>query len=121
MSYPQCARPIAADDLTVTLAAREELGREHDSAVIGEFLDRVGTSIDARVDARIAARDEGWRPPGRRAARSGVLPIASVVMGIPVTAIAMGTTHGGFTGLIAMIIGWGGLAAVNFVQSRPRS
>ena len=31
-------RPITQDDLAISLAVRQDLGREHDQAVIGEFL-----------------------------------------------------------------------------------
>ena len=46
-------RPVDPDDLAVTLAVRKDLGPQHDEAVIGEFLDRVGEAIDQRVDERV--------------------------------------------------------------------
>lgn len=111
--------PIERDDLAVTLAVREDLGPAHDDAVIGEFLDRVGHSIDARVDDRMGAssRQASHQPAQNRSAALG---FASIGMGIPITAIALGTTSGGPSGVIAMIVAWGGIAAVNFAHTRPR-
>jgi NCAIR mutase (PurE)-related protein len=39
-------------------------------------------------------------------------------MGIPITAIALGTTGGGVAGIVAMLISWGGIALVNLVHAR---
>jgi NCAIR mutase (PurE)-related protein len=39
-------------------------------------------------------------------------------MGIPITAIALGTTGGGTAGIVAMLISWAGIAAVNLVHAR---
>ncbi len=111
--------PISRDDLAVTLAVRQDLGRGHDDAVIGEFLDRVGSSIDARVDQRVAAVPSA---APRRAAgpASQALGFASIGMGIPITAIALGTTNGHGNGVVAMIVAWGGIAAVNFAHTWRR-
>lgn len=105
------ARPIAADDVAVTLAVRADLGPAHEPAVIAEFLDRVGAQIDQRVDARVAAlRAEQPRPD------RGGPPIAffSLIFGIPITAISAG--HG----LGAMLVAWGGIAAVNLADALRR-
>jgi hypothetical protein len=115
----QPAGPIQPDDLAVTLAVREELGPQHDPAVIGEFLDRVGASIDARVDERLAARKAlPGLPADRRGGGSPALGFASIGMGIPITAIALGTTNGGADGIVALIVAWAGIAAVNFAYAR---
>lgn len=104
-------RTISADDVAVTLAVRDDLGPQHDPAVIAEFLDRVGGAIDARVDERLAAA----RPPER--ASEGGPPIAffSLIFGIPITAIA-----GGQAGLGGIAIAWGGIAAVNLAHALRR-
>src|SRR5882724_9029014 len=48
--------PVRPEDLEVTLAVRRDLGAGNDQAVIGEFLDRLGSAIDDQVDARV-----GWK------------------------------------------------------------
>jgi hypothetical protein len=113
--------PIDPDQLAVTMAVRKDLGAEHDPAVIGEFLDRVGDAIDRRVDARLAARKA---LPGLPADRSGGgstgLGFASVAMGIPITAIVLGNTDGGVDGIAGLIVAWAGIAAVNLAYARRR-
>ena len=105
-------RPLAlsAEDVAVSLAVRSDLGAEHEPAVIAEFLDRVGSAIDDRVDARLAERKQGARVAGSRLA----LPLASLVLGIPITAIAAEQ------GVGAMLVSWGGIAAVNVADALRR-
>ncbi|MEO6205362.1 MAG: hypothetical protein ABIO67_08275 [Mycobacteriales bacterium] len=106
--------PITRDDLAVTLAVRNDLTPAHDDAVIGEFLARVGDQIDARVDERVAAVA---KPSGK--GDPDALPIVSLVMGIPITAIVMGTTDG-VSSLLGLAIVWTGIAVVNFAHGRQR-
>ena len=58
---------------------------------------------------------EGFRSPSRAAP---TLAAASIGMGIPITAITLGTTGGGAAGIVAMLISWAGIAAVNLVHAR---
>lgn len=104
-------RVLSAEDVAVTLAVRDDLGPEHDPAVIAEFLDRVGGAIDRRVDERLAALRTEWARPER----SGP-PIAffSLIFGIPITAISASQ------GLGAMVIAWGGIAAINVADALRR-
>ena len=113
-------RPISSDDLEVSLAVRRDLGPQHDAAVVGEFLDRVGAAIDERVDARLAAAKQlpGQRSDHRRPGPSP-LAFASIGMGIPITAIALGTTSGGVDGIVALLIAWAGIIGVNLAYGRP--
>ena len=114
-------RPISPDDLEVSLAVRKDLGPQHDSAVVAEFLDRVGDAIDARVDQRLAARKAlPGLPADRPGGGSPALGFASIGMGIPITAIALGTTGGGADGIVALIVAWAGIAAVNLAYARRR-
>jgi hypothetical protein len=101
---------VAADDVAVTLAVRQELGAAHEPAVIAEFLDRVGGAIDERVDARLSQRQEQVRP-GRSL---HLLPVASLVLGIPTTAIAAEQGLGG------ILVCWAGIAAVNVADALRR-
>lgn len=104
-------RTITADDVAVTLAVREDLGPQHDPAVIAEFLDRVGAAIDARVDARAAAA----RGPERPADGGPPIAFFSLAFGIPITAIA-----GGQAGLGGIALAWAGIAAVNVAHALRR-
>jgi hypothetical protein len=100
---------ITADDVAVSLAVREDLGVEHEPAVIAEFLDRVSGAIDERVDAQVAARLKGAKPR-----RESDLPVVSLIFGIPLTAI------GATQGLTGMLVCWGSLIAINIADALRR-
>ena len=102
---------ISADDVAVTLAVRRDLGAEHDPAVIAEFLDRVQTAIDQRVDERVAKLQEAPPPPDR-----SWMAIPSIALGIPITAITLGVNDGGVAGIVSLAIAWAGIAGVNIAH-----
>ncbi len=112
------ALPITAEDMAVTLAVREDLGPQYDDAVIGEFLERIGSQIDARVDQQVQERLAAAGPAAKRD-DDPALPICSLVFGIPITAIAMGTTDG-LSSLVALAIAWTGIGIVNIAHARRR-
>ncbi|MCX4753151.1 hypothetical protein [Kitasatospora purpeofusca] len=109
-------------DLDATLQARKELGPEYESELVDSFLARIDARLDARVERRVAERlgpaegygpTEGYGRPGygpRRFGRRSAtrLPIVSLVLGIPLSAIA--AESGGFWGLLVC---WGGIVGVN--------
>lgn len=111
-------RVLGGDDLAVTLAVRGDLGPEHEPAVIGEFLDRVGDASDARVDERLAARKQLPALPAEQGNGSAGLGFASIGMGIPITAIALNGPESDVLGLVAMVVAWAGIAAVNVAHAR---
>jgi hypothetical protein len=49
----------AQSELAATVAARKELGPEHEEHLIAGFLERIETEIDRRVDERIGHRRQG--------------------------------------------------------------
>jgi hypothetical protein len=101
---------ITRDDVASTVGARRELGDEMEPAVVEAFLDRVERAIDARVtESRPAARSESG------AGSSIALSIASLVTGIPITAIA---AEAG--GVIGIIVAWAGIVGVNLAHARQR-
>jgi hypothetical protein len=102
------------DDLAAAVGARRELGPDYEDAVLDGFLARLDRQMQERVDATVAersrttlAREE--RDPGL------TLGIVSVIAGIPVTAITTGTEE-----LAALIVAWGGIAAVNVAHAWGR-
>ncbi len=112
------ALPISADDMAVTLAVRDDLGPQYDDAVIGEFLERVGAQIDARVAQQVEKRLTDL-PAQKEKGDPEAVPIVSLVFGIPITAIVMGTTEG-ISSLAGLAIAWTGIAAVNISYARRR-
>jgi hypothetical protein len=95
--------PTAKRELEVTMAARKELGPEHDEELIAGFLDRIERELDRRVDERLARRG-----PAKR--RGSPLHAGNLVVCIPIIAIAGGI--GGLPGLITAFIVLGIVFAV---------
>ena len=102
-------KAITAEDVAVTLAVRSDLGAEHDPAVIAEFLERVESAIDARVDERVAQLQQAPPPPDR-----SWMAIPSLALGIPITAISLSAGENG--GILALAVSWAGIAAVNLAH-----
>ena len=104
------AAEIPREEAAAALGARRELGAEMEPAVVDAFVERVERSIDARLDTRgggRARRGQGSLP---------ALPIVSLGVAIPLTAIA-----GGIGGLLAILIVWIGIVAVNVAHARAAS
>lgn len=106
---------IPHQEAASALGARRELGAEMEPAVVEAFVERVEREIDARVDASLAERGRGGARP--RGGGDGRLALAFVSLGvaIPLTAIA-----GGTGGLLAILIVWIGIVAVNMAHVRGR-
>jgi hypothetical protein len=51
------------NDIAAAAAAHHELGRDYDAAVAESLIDRIGTEIDKRVDAKLRAGSSAYRPP----------------------------------------------------------
>jgi hypothetical protein len=90
-------------ELEATLAARRELGPEHERHLIDGFLDRIEHEIDRRVDERVAAR-----APAKR--RGSSLHPGNIAVSIPIVAIA--GAMGGLAGLIVAFIALAAIFAV---------
>jgi len=74
------------NELHAVVAARRELGPEHDEHLIAGFLEKLEKEIDRRVDERIAARG-----PRRRSGTA--LHPGNLALCIPIVAIAGGIGH----------------------------
>lgn len=106
---------LPRDDIEAALEARRELGPEMEPAVVDAFADRMERAIEARVDARLA-ESSASRPSRRSEVADHVLPVVSLGVAIPLTAIASATS-----GWLAVLIVWIGLVAVNWAYAqRPR-
>ena len=101
------------DDLSAAIGARRELGRDYEPEVVDSFLERV----DRRIDERVESRVRQGAPPGPatdRAHGTG-LAVASLALGIPLSAIA-----GEFGDLPGLVSAWLGIVGVNVVQAWGR-
>ena len=102
-----------ADEIRAAAETHRELPPEYHNAVIESFLSKVDREIDARVDARMA----GYGPSRVRSMRSrtpALFVLASLVAGIPLSAIAVaaGQHPAGFWGLLVV---WIGIVVIDIV------
>ena len=95
---------VPREDLQASLAARRELGPDHEPELVESFL--------ARIEQRLEKRPAH---PARREGREGsfVLAMVSVGAGIPLTAIALN-----LSGLVALLVVWIGIVLVNLGYQR---
>ncbi len=83
---------MSPEEIRAAAETHHELGPAYRDAVIESFLDKVGSQIDARVDARLAQQQAPQPPAGNQPGPSGspmTLAITSVALGIPFSAIAV--------------------------------
>lgn len=114
--------PELKKDLDATLQARSELGAEYESALIESFLEKVEQRLDVTVDRRIRrqlAEQQMVIARGSRSPNSSEgfgerfgFGIISLILAIPLSAIAAGTTD--FAGLLVC---WLGIFGVNAVYA----
>jgi uncharacterized membrane protein len=109
-------------ELDATLRARRELGEEYEPALVDSFLEKVDQRIDAAVERRLRrqlAEQQMQVARGTRSPRGTDswgerfgFAIVSLVLAIPLSAIAGGMGH--LPGLVAT---WIGIVGVNVVQA----
>ena len=108
------AGDMPRDEAEAALAARQELGRDYEPAIVDSFVDRLDKAIDARVAEHV---ERAGSRPAPKPDRSGLaLAVVSMGCGIPLTAIA-----GRIADLPGMLIAWIGIVLVNIayaMQSR---
>jgi hypothetical protein len=102
-----------ADELRAAAETHRELPPEYQTAVIESFLSKVDREIDARVDARMAVYGNG-RPRSPRSRTPAFFVLATLVAGIPLSAIAVaaGQHPAGFWGLLVV---WISIVAIDVV------
>ena len=95
------------------------VGPDYEDAVLDSFLARLDRQTQERVDARVAESLSLGERGEARAGRSDpglTLGVVSLIAGVPVTAISMGSE----SGLASLIVAWGGIAAVNVAHAWSR-
>lgn len=104
---------LSPDEIRAAAETHRDLGPDYQPAVIEAFLDKVGREIDARVDARVAEQRTRRAP---REPSAFVVVIASLIFGIPLSAIAVaaGSHPAGLDGLVVV---WAAIAVINVAYS----
>ncbi len=125
--YLVCVDQATREDIAATAAVHRDLGPDYTDAVSEALVERIGTEIDKRVDARLAQRgpaapvpQPGWVPV--------VIGAGSMVCGVAATGIVVfatatninGRFHNTISGaqilLVALI--WAIIAVVNVAYAR---
>ncbi|MFI1798961.1 hypothetical protein ACH427_16670 [Streptomyces sp. NPDC020379] len=118
-------KPELRKELEATLQTRRELGPDYEPELIDGFLEKVDHKLDEAIDRRVRRHlaeaqmsvARGARPgaagpgDGRFGERFGFAAI-SLVLAIPLTAIAVANTH-----LAGLVVCWAGIVGVNAVNS----
>ena len=111
------AEELPRDELEAAVAARRELGREHEPEIVDSFLARVEQQIDARVDEKLAqSRYAPQRRGGGPDWAAAFLGIASLGIGIGATGAAASQGQGWIA-----VFAWTAIVLVNLLYYRHRS
>lgn len=105
---------IPRDEVAASLATSSELGSDYNNAVADALAERIGHTVDERVEARLAERLAETRAHPRKQDHRGAglrfsLAVVSMVLAVPVTAIAAESVDPG----PAVAMAWLGIIAVN--------
>jgi hypothetical protein len=108
---------LTPDEVRAAAETHNELGKDYSAAVIESFLEKVGSEIDARVDARLSRYPgPAQAPPAmvkKEQSSATAVGILSVVLGIPLTAIIVySPAH-----LWGLIVVWVALAVINIAYN----
>lgn len=113
--------PLDKGELEAVLETRRELGPSYDAALVDSFADRIEAAVAARVADEVEVRRRAAAGQASAGPRQLALGIVSAVMGVPVSAITLAIAGGengaGASGLVALLIGWGGLVGINVAHA----
>jgi hypothetical protein len=114
----------ARADIAAAAAVHSELGPDYGDAVAEGLIERIGSEIDKRVDARLAQRGPALTPePAPPQHRSSWAPVAlglgSMLIGLGVASQTLGFRGGGGRELVVVLI-WIIIGIVNVAYARRR-
>ncbi len=115
--------PDERDEVSASVAARQELGPDYDKAVAEGLVERIGEEIDRRVDARVRAAGRQAPPPAAPAHRRGAFGIVlvSLIFGTGATSVVIGgdSVNSAAQTLMVLLI-WAAIAVINVVYAVRR-
>jgi hypothetical protein len=97
------------EELDAALEARKELGAAYEPELVDRFLERIEQRLQERRGRSAEPEPPHHEPPAI------VVPLASIGMGIPITAIAVGNDA-----TAVAIIAWLAIAIVNVAYALRR-
>ncbi|GAA4907745.1 hypothetical protein GCM10025789_29030 [Tessaracoccus lubricantis] len=106
---------LSREDLQAALGVRQEMGAEIEPALVDSLARKIEATVERRFQAEMVASKA--EADAARAGQGGRLAvgIVSLVMAIPLTAIA-----GGMSGFLGMLLVWVGIVAVNVAMAIRR-
>lgn len=110
-------RRLEREEVQAALEVRHELGPAYEPAVVDSLAERIEAVIATRVDARVAERERRDKVETARGGRQQTLALASLALGIPISAVSAGIAD-----LPGLMVAWAGIVGVNAMhawQSRP--
>jgi hypothetical protein len=115
--------PDERDEISVSVAARQELGPDYDKAVAEGLVERIGEEIDKRVDARVqtvARQSTPAEVPARRRGGFGIV-LVSLIFGTGATSVVIGSdTTSSVAQTVMVLLIWAAIAAINVVYALRR-
>lgn len=103
------------EDLRAAVAARHDLGADYEPEVIDAFIERLDARIAGRVDQELAARPAPRQTPVKGDSAATWVALASLVFGVPITAIATENA-----GIVGAMVAWAGIATINLAHAIGR-
>jgi len=118
--------PRVQEDIAATAAAHRELGPGFEEALAEGLVERIGTEIDKRVDARLGQRGTGAPAPAAPGQAPSVRPagvpvalaLGSMLIAVLGTVAALNFGSGGSPALAALI--WVIIGVINVAYARRR-
>jgi len=115
---------LAREDIAAAAAVHRDLGREYDDAVAESLIERIGSEIDKRVDARLGQHDLAAKPArggqlgaSARPSWEGItLALGSMIVG-GITSAGVLNSHGN-AAVVALI--WIIIGVINVAYTRRR-
>ncbi|MFJ8855355.1 hypothetical protein [Streptomyces sp. NPDC102437] len=114
--------PELRNELDAALHARSELGSEYEPALVESFLEKVEQQLDSTLDRQVRRHLAEQRVSTARGAHPSQplaifgerygFGIISLVLAVPLSAIAAGAAHTG-----GLIVAWLGIVAVNAMHA----
>src|SRR5689334_21772022 len=102
-----------ARDLDAAVQTRKELGKEYEAEIVDSFLARLDERLDGRVEQRVTERRGAAEPVRRTGNPQFKVQVLSLVMGIPLSAIAAESAR-----LPGLIVCWAGIVGINISSAR---
>jgi hypothetical protein len=120
--------PDERNEISVSVAARQELGPDYDHALAEGLVERIGEEIDRRVDARLrtaakqapAALPAGQAGPAARRGGFGIV-LVSLIFGTGATSVVLGSDSASSAAQTVMVLlVWAAIAVINVVYALRR-